>query len=131
MGAPCRMEHEPENRTLHYPAFVLECHQVYLQFCPCAEGLVCERSECVRARPRGGASGPASNARELRFELEEEQDDDYLERILAQPSSTTQMPHMRRNTLAINGAAELEPVRWSSQVSRRAQWPWASLAARF
>lgn len=37
---------KPENKTLHFPHVTMECQDVYMQFCPCAEGLVCREAEC-------------------------------------------------------------------------------------
>jgi len=45
------MWQEPENKTLHYPDYtILECAEVYMQFCPCGPGLVCREAECRYAR---------------------------------------------------------------------------------
>ena len=49
LGSPCRMWQEPENKTLHFPNSILKCNNVYMQYCPCAEGLVCEDMECKLA----------------------------------------------------------------------------------
>lgn len=46
VGSPCRPWQEPENKTLHFPNKILQCNDVYMQFCPCSEGLVCEDAEC-------------------------------------------------------------------------------------
>ena len=46
VGAPCREFQEPENKTLSFPGYTLECEQVFMQFAPCDVGLVCEDSEC-------------------------------------------------------------------------------------
>lgn len=48
VGSPCRPGQEPENKTLHYPFGVIQCEDVYLQFCPCANGLDCDDGVCTR-----------------------------------------------------------------------------------
>lgn len=52
IGAPCRMGAEAENKTLYFPHMTMECDNVYMQFCPCAGGLVCHEAECRPARKR-------------------------------------------------------------------------------
>lgn len=44
---------EPENKTLHFPHMILECQDVYMQFCPCSTGLTCVDSECKRRKSLG------------------------------------------------------------------------------
>lgn len=58
IGSPCRMDAEPENRTLAFPHATLECEDVYLQFCPCARGLICTDGECKSRRSRFGKRRP-------------------------------------------------------------------------
>lgn len=67
-GAPCRMyADEPENKTLHFPHVTMECSDVYMQFCPCAMGLVCREAECQR---------PGVETAQL--ELEDQQEDQQM-----------------------------------------------------
>lgn len=41
-GAPCRPFQEAENKTLSFPNALLYCDNVFMQYCPCARGLICD-----------------------------------------------------------------------------------------
>lgn len=59
IGAPCRPGVlEGEKKTLHFPHMVMECDDVYLQFCPCASGLFCQEGQCQALEKRTTTQKP-------------------------------------------------------------------------
>lgn len=48
IGDWCRVENQPENKTLVYPnGQYFEFSDIYTQFCPCNEDMVCHQSKCA------------------------------------------------------------------------------------
>uniref|UniRef100_A0A6G1SQD8 Astakine n=1 Tax=Aceria tosichella TaxID=561515 RepID=A0A6G1SQD8_9ACAR len=76
VGSPCRMWQEPENKTLHFPSSILLCDNVYMQFCPCGPGLVCEEAEC---RPRTQRMVATGNRDDVLRHIEREERDSFGE----------------------------------------------------
>lgn len=81
VGSPCRPGQEPENRTLHYPFGIMQCEDVYLQSCPCANGLVCEDGACTRdLSQKVHSTGSDDRGNEY------EEDDHQFELLAVEPS---------------------------------------------